>query len=248
MPNTVLRAAALAAALFSMLLVAPAGAEPGQRIAATPAVGECHAFTLEEGLKASDPDPAVPCTEAHTSYTFKVLQLTDPDWDDRAALDRLTARRCVPAEIDQLGARMKSIRRSAFKLFWFRPTKAQRDAGASWIRCDLTLLGGRKLVKLPGEDDPKLGSLPLPDSVARCRTGKNLGYVVTVCSRNHSFRATLALKLRETKYPGNRAARAEALRKCRAHLETAFYYEYPPSPLDWKLGDHYAVCLPKTTS
>ena len=112
------------------------------------------------------------------------------------------------------------------------------------MRCDLALLGGDRLLTLP--HDLVLGGLPLPDSVALCRQGKRADYAYTACARPHQFRATISIKYPQTSYPGRRAAKQFALRKCRARAEAEFFYEWVTSRASWRHGYRHAVCLFKT--
>jgi hypothetical protein len=246
-----LRSAAVLAAALSTLFVAPAvapaDAAPIGRLVADPVAGDCHALTYDESMKGSDPDPTVPCTDAHTSITVKVVQLTNPDWSDMNEVGRQITAPCRKAWFEELGG-VKKASLSAYGLFWFVPTKAQRDAGASWVRCDAALYGSKSLLPLPSGTDISLGSLPLSDKLARCRAGKRADYRMLSCSKGHAFHATLALKYPGSSFPGERAAARWALRHCRAHISTAFYYEAVPSKASWKQGYRYAVCLPKTRS
>ena len=244
-------AAALAAALSVLGLVpAPTSAAPEPaRGTTTPVVGDCHALTVDEGAKASDPDAPVDCTAPHTSVTVRVVQLTNPDWSDVDKIGGQISAPCFRSWIEKLGGNTKKVRMSAYAMYWFVPTKAEREAGATWVRCDAVLLGGRKFIPLPSGSDITLGSLPLTNKFAKCRAGKRSGYQVLSCSRRHVYRAKIAIRYPDGAYPGKRAATRWALRKCSARLNTAFYYEPVLSKFAWnKLGYRHAICLPKTRS
>jgi hypothetical protein len=230
------------------LLVAPGHASAQRGVVTTPAVGDCHALTYAEGEKPTDPDPTVSCTDSHTSITVEVVQLTSPDWSNMTKIGQQIAKPCTRGWIDALGGEPKKVKLSAYSYFWFIPTEAERDAGATWVRCDAALLGGTKLLPLPAGTNIHLGSLPLSDNVARCRTGKSTDYRVVACSKRHTYHATLALKYPGSTYPGKRASARWALQHCRARMNGAFYWESVPSKLAWKLGLRYAVCMPKTRS
>jgi hypothetical protein len=245
----------LAAALLAATLSAPGAASAdraGSAAAAgttAPAVGSCHALTGKELQKAADPDRAVSCDDPHTSLTVKVITFTTaPDWGNLARLAKRITTPCYRALIGRSGGNAKTLRMSAYSLAWFIPTSAQRDAGAKWVRCDLYLAGGSKLLPLPANDSIALGALPLSDRFAKCRAGKRGGYAVTSCSRGHAFRAKIAIKYPHSSYPGPRAANRFALRKCRARLDGAFYYEAVLSKQSWKAGFRHAICLPRTSA
>ncbi|NYJ03024.1 hypothetical protein HNR19_003722 [Nocardioides thalensis] len=242
-------AAAAAAVAFSLM---PATSVADDSAAARgvditpPAVGSCHATTYGEAMAKSDPDPAVPCSDAHTGLTFKVVDLgTSPDWDDDA-LPRIVTNRCSDAWHEVLGDNPKVITRSAYTFFWFMPTKAQRDAGATWASCDASLWGGKnRLAPLPAGEDISLGSLPLPARVAKCRGGKRADYAYTVCSRQHSFKATISVRYPHKTYPGRRAAERFAKRACAKRVTTAYFAEDVWSKRAWQAGYRHAVCLPE---
>lgn len=241
-------AAAAAAVALTLLPATSAADETARGVDIDPpAVGSCHATTLDEGMAKSDPDAPVPCTDKHTMLTFKVIDLgSSPDWSDMDALGRIVSNRCWPAWIDALGGNPKVIDRSVYTYFWFIPTKAQREAGATWANCDAALWGGRDLAPLPGKGDITLGGLPLPAKVAKCRTGKPHDYVFTVCSRPHAFKATLSVKYPHKTYPGRRVAARWAQRACEKRVSGAYFYEAVHSKVVWKSGFRHAVCLTET--
>ncbi|KAA1427581.1 septum formation family protein [Nocardioides antri] len=212
-----------------------------------PAVGSCHDLTKREAWANSEPDPRVPCTARHTTVTVKNIQLAEaPNWRDFEALGRrmfVPCWRSVDAYLDgSVAARV----RSAYTIYWFIPTKVQRDAGAKWIRCDLGLPNGDRLKNLPTDGRPALGDLPHPDGIAKCRLGRAASYESVVCSHRHAFRATHHVRHAADRYPGARTMRRWTIRKCRARLNTAFYYEYPQNRLAWRAGHRFAVCLKET--
>lgn len=239
--------AALLAAMTTATVLAPAPSSHAGVETTPPAVGSCHALTLEEALAASDPDPAVRCTERHTSVTTRIVRFRNaPNWGNT---DRLLARIETPCSQSQLalfGGHAKPLQMSAYFGLFFIPTKAQRDAGAKWVRCDTALISGRSLRALPTDGDPELGRLPLPDRLARCRVGKAGGYAVTTCDRKHAFRATHAVKYPSRTYPGTRRMSRWTLRKCRAKLGGAAFYYEPAERAEWRAGMRFSVCLRKT--
>lgn len=242
-----LGAAVLAVVLIPLTATTTSPAHAGVDIT-PPEVGSCHAYTMEQGAGASDTTPVVDCAETHTALTVAVAEF-DPatDWNSPAVLNRAVLNQCYPAFFDTLGGNLKVIRRSAYLLYLFIPTKAQRDAGAAWLRCDVALHGGTRLVPL--QDDLALGGLPLPDSVAKCRAGEDGDYALTVCSRAHRYRATHSIRYPHSSWPGAEASQRFALRKCREVFpRSAFYYEYVVSRYYWRVGYRHVVCLKKTSS
>jgi hypothetical protein len=243
-----LGAAVLLAALVPLTAVtAPSPARAGEVDITPPEVGSCHALTLADEDAASDPDPAVDCAGQHTSVTVAVLEFAEPpNWSDFDALGRVALRRCYPRHVEALGGSMKVVRRSAHISYYFIPTRAQRDAGAAWMRCDVVLYGGDRLMPLP--DELALGDLPLPDARARCLKGRAADYALTVCTRAHQYRARYSVRFPYDAWPGVRTIRRHALRQCDRRVDGQFLYEYPPSRLWWHLGYRHAICLPKTTN
>ncbi|UMG94617.1 septum formation family protein [Nocardioides sp. TF02-7] len=210
------------------------------------AVGSCHDLTKREAWAVSEPDPAVPCSERHTTVTTAIVQLTrTPDWDDVRALSRRMWVECVRSVDALLPGSTAARVRSAYTIYWFIPTEAQRAAGARWIRCDLGLPDGKRLRPLPASG-PELGRLPLPDRIARCRLGRAAYYEVVRCAHRHAFRATHHVR-RTGSFPGARVMRRWAERVCRARIPRAgIYLEYPTTKQSWKAGFRFAVCLKQT--
>lgn len=243
-----LGAAVILAALTPLTAVtAPSPASAGVDIT-PPVVGSCHDVTKAEAGEASEPDPAVACTERHTTTTVQVVTLDGtPNWRDYAALNRAMFVRCWRAIDAALPGDVAARVRSAYMLYWFIPTKAQRDAGANWIRCDVGLPNGDRLVNLPTDGSPELGSLPHPDRIARCRLGSDASFEVVVCSHGHSFRATHHVRHPADNYPGAREMQRWAIRKCRDRISAGFYIEYPMDKLAWQAGHRFAVCQKQTT-
>lgn len=238
-----LGAAVLLAALVPLTAVtAPSPATAGVDTT-PPAVGSCHDLTLEEAYAESDPDPAVPCSARHTSATVATVELDEApaDWGDPASYPRSVWRTCHEAFHVALGNNRKVIRRSAHTLFWFSPTRVQREAGALWVRCDVATLGGDRLVPIPRR--LKLGGLPLPDSRAKCRQGAGADYAYTACSRPHQYRATHSIKYPHSSFPGPRKSKRFALRECRERASAPFFYEFVSSRAAWRDGYRHAVCL-----
>jgi hypothetical protein len=133
---------------------------------------------------------------------------------------------------------------SAYQWMWFIPTRAQRAHGARWSRCDLALLGGTRLLRLPTDSAPALDSAPLPDSVARCLTPRTL--YNTTCARDHTFRATAAFRMPGTGYPTPNQYASAAAKRCPA-LTGGLDGRYTNRGRDaWRFGDHTVVCFTKT--
>ncbi|HWJ83018.1 MAG TPA: septum formation family protein [Nocardioides sp.] len=250
--RTVMLVAAVLSALLTLLGVTTnASADPVARGVdiTPPAIGTCHDLTYDEAWKPSDTDPAVDCSTSHTTVTVKVVTFAKtPDWSDGDALYRRYDAACHRGILDLFAGKAKALQASAYGLWIFFPTKAQRDAGAKWIRCDAALTAGETLAPLPTDGAPTLDALPLDDGVARCRRSKSSDYFATACSKAHSYRATEILKYPSATYPGLRRMKAWANRKCYARLGRSFgYYEWP-TRAHWAVGLRYSLCFKTTTS
>lgn len=248
-----LRAAILTVALLTLLTAVPTATATGPAARgvdiAPPEVGSCHDLTYDEGWKNADPDPAVDCATDHTSVTVKVVSFDKtPDWNDTAALSSVFETPCRRALLGFFDGKAKALKASAYDLWWFEPTKAQRDAGAKWIRCDVALAAGEHLSPFPTDGDPELGSLPLDDSVARCERSKSHDYFMTACSASHAYRATEILKYPSDAYPGLRRLRTWTYRKCDARLGRSLGRYSIPSRAHWRIGIPYSLCYKTTTS
>ncbi|GAA5143005.1 hypothetical protein GCM10023340_07480 [Nocardioides marinquilinus] len=263
MTRTLLRALAclaLALGVTSAVLTAPVAATPAPATGASttptaeasaagrPKVGSCHALTYEEGGRYSDPDAPVPCRRSHTSRTVKVFDVSRSVVADQSKAFDAGIRGCAPAIRRALGGSRKAQEMSAYNLMFFAPTAAQRRAGARWIRCDLTLLGGSRLLPLPTDRTPALGALPHPDRVARCGDARRAGFYATACSAKHDYRAKNTLRIPSKTYPGRKGMLRIAGRRCPAIVGSRTWYASWPSAEGWRLaGERLMVCYRKTT-
>lgn len=239
--TTVTLTAALAAAGAGAATATPRG--PDYQ---APQVGDCHQITLAQGGQASETSAPTDCATSHTVRVIAVGHLPDGvTWSQTAAVAKAATRACVPALDETLGRSAKVRDSSAYTSLWFIPTKDQRSHGARWIRCDIALYGGSKLVALPTDATPALDAPPLPDKVARCLTGKAL---TTTCARTHAWRATGTFTVASKKFPGTKRLNRLATDKCVSRISGNTYRWTYKSPLVWNLGDHVVVCYSKTSS
>lgn len=244
-----LRSLLVAVALTAVTATLAAPAEAGLVDITPPEVGSCHDLSVEEATQWTDPAEPVDCTTVHTTETFRVLELEGtPDWDDKEALYDLVEPRCLSGLRSYLGGTQKALEMSAYFVLWYLPTAAQREAGATWVRCDLAVLGRSKLRRLPTHRPPSLGSLPLDDDIARCRFRyKDGNYYVTACAQTHAYRAKEAVRFDDGPYPGLRSMREFAIRKCSKRLpHQGFYWEVPVRS-EWRAGWRYAICYQSTS-
>jgi hypothetical protein len=150
---------------------------------------------------------------------------------------------CEPAALEAIGGTVKQRNLSAYQWFWFIPTRAQRAHEARWFRCDLTLLGGTRLLRLPTDSVPALDPARLPDSVALCLAARTLN--PTTCARRHAFRATGAFRMPGTRYPTANQFASAAERRCPALASRDYAYSIRGRDA-WRFGDHTVVCAAKT--
>ncbi|MFL6003369.1 MAG: septum formation family protein [Nocardioides sp.] len=207
-----------------------------------PRVGECRAMTWDEYMGKSDNEAPIDCSQPHSSRVIDVVRLPKGvTWG--APIQKLTTiatRLCNPAWADALGRTYSSRAMTAYSVAWFMPTKAQRDRGARWIRCDLVLLAGSRLANLPTDNVPALGAQPHPARIAACLKART--FVRTICSTPHAWRATGTFTIHQKAYPTDRQFRRAAIRRCPSRTSTStFWWQYRPKVL-WRLGDHVVIC------
>lgn len=243
------RAVAAVAAAATLLSVATgpvsAGTTDGPGYG-QPGVGECRDLDLTQALKAVNATAPTHCADPHTTRVVAVGRLPKGlDWDDPTPkLVTAAINVCQPAVDDALGATASLRNRSAYTWWWFIPTQDQRAHGARWFRCDLSLIGGTRLLRLPTDDVPALDGSPLPDSVAGCLTAQT--FYLTTCARKHAFRATGTFRMRQDTYPTRRQFDAAVLKRCPALVDSARWRWSVRNQDAWKLGDHTVVCWTRT--
>lgn len=235
------RVAALLLALGTavVLLAAPGPAPAGAAVEAAvgaaapgagrPAVGDCHALTSRENQASVDPDRAVPCTQRHTTVTFKVPTVRRAVARDLEANFDVAYRVCRPALARALRATERTLAVSAYTMTIFAPTRRQVAAGARWLRCDVFLpVGPRGLAPLPTDRAPVVGRrLPLPNKISRCGNAGRSGFSRTVCTARHEFRARGSVVVRSRRFPGEDALVAIARRRCPSIAGRRYYPTWP---------------------
>lgn len=248
---------ALMTTAVALVLALPAGVavagttepEPDGPHYEQPMVGECRAYDYDALLGSSETSAPVDCAESHTAVVVAVetvpadgkLSATSKD------VERILAKSCYPALWDRLGRSDAVISRSAYGLALFLPTRHQREHGARWVRCDLVLRGGAKIMPLPTERGYLQGRLPADDE-ARCLVNLRRGIAVTVCDRKHQYRASQTVTMPWSKEPSADRAMRYASRKCRAASSTRGWYATWANGLTWKAGSRTLVCYLRTRS
>ena len=213
-----------------------------------PSVGECRNVDLTAASQASDSTAPIDCANTHTLRVIAVGHLPDGvTWSQDAAVEKAAIRICQPAWNQTLGRTAGVRDMSAYTYFWFEPTRVQRSHGARWIRCDLGLLGGSRILALPTDRTPALDQPPLRDKVARCLTARTVA--TTTCARTHAWRATGTFTMTSTTFPGAKKIAAAATRKCPSRVSTDYYRWTYKLKLLWRVGkDHVVVCYSKKTT
>jgi Septum formation len=100
--------------------------------APTPRVGRCYDTPDAVLADAHDPSAPVRCSRPHTLETYAVLHPDRPLGP--RTLDTVDER-CVSRVGRFLGGGA-DFSQTAVSVFYFTPTKAQRQDGARWVRCD----------------------------------------------------------------------------------------------------------------
>jgi len=206
-----------------------------------PAVGKCRNYTLTAAMKESNSTPVTACSSTHTAKVFKVAQLpASLTWSSSA--DQIVAAVgdvCGPAFDQALGASEKVRRMAAYTWFWFAPTQTQKEHGARWFRCDVTMWGHNSLIPLPSNANPLL-RFGLKYGATRCIHGTENRY--TSCSKSHHHRATGAFQYSGTTYPGDETVKRTAIRRCAPLVTSRDFMYVTPTRLSWRYGDRIAVC------
>jgi hypothetical protein len=250
-PTPILARGAMLAVVITLLMplagvILTAGPAEAGPTFQQPRVGECRAMSWKEYMAASDNEAPVDCSQPHTSRVTDVVRLPKRvGWG--ASIDRLTniaTRMCAPSMKETLGGSYSSRAMTAYSGAWFMPTKAQRDRGARWIRCDLVLLAGTRLATLPTDAVPALGAQPHPARIAACARART--FARTICSSRHGWRATGTFTIRQKAYPTVREFRRAAIRRCPSRVSTGRFFWQHRAEVQWRLGDHVVVCFSRT--
>jgi hypothetical protein len=232
--------AALVAATLTTVTAPASAADPNL---GAPAVGQCFDMDVEELAAASYVEAPVDCAGTHTARTIAVALLPDDlAYASTGKLTRFALETCFPAQRKVLRTSLLGMRMSAYNVGYFLPTPEQQAAGARWLRCDLVLGGGTTLEPLPAK--VALGKLPYKRSVSRCLTGG--GFLLTVCSSRHSFRATAAIKVKASRFPSEKAWKRIGTQRCRSAVTSRSYRFGWPSKPAWKAGDRALICYSKS--
>lgn len=225
-----------------ILTAAPFAARSGPGFA-KPANRLCYDLTQKQNQRKSHTRAAVPCTDRHTSKTFKVFRLPrGVSYSNRDRYFEVVDRRCMPAFKKVLDGTDARRTKTAFTYTVFQPTPAQRRKGARWVRCDIILNGKNELHDLPQK-------LTLPRKISRALTRclSQRSYVFYSCQDNHSFRAVGVIRYFSKRYP-SREDLSAAARKCepRFFKRGDRYLFTFPDVSEWEQGSRSLLCYKKT--
>ena len=211
-----------------------------------PRVGQCRALTFRELGRASNSEAPIRCSQPHTSRVIATGHLPRGVTFGASVQkqQRIATGICDPAFKRTLGSTYGSRARTAYTWGWFIPNKTQRAHGARWIRCDLILVGGTSLVRLPTDRQPAVGAPPHPNGIAACLT-RQTG-ASTVCARPHAWRATGTFMIHQKAYPTDRQFRRAAVRRCPNLVKSRSFMWRFRNADRWHLGDHVVICFSRT--
>lgn len=223
-----------------------------------PKAGQCHQLSQDDVLGSADTEPAVNCSEKHTSETVHVGTFEPAKKGEAGALtsddaNRRASQLCHGKAASYLGTDVAGLRLTRVGVFWFVPTPEEVDAGADWLRCDVVVLkGGEGLLQLPRTMKGALGEQAGLDRYGLCGTAQpgSKQFDRVVCSGNHSWRAISTIPIQGgERYPGTDAARSAGEQPCedqaRAAQDNALEYDYGwewPTKEQWEAGQRYGYC------
>lgn len=235
--------ALLVGALTSLGTAAGAAAAAADPMSGAPTVGQCFDMSGSERDAATYSEAAVDCSAPHTSMVIALATMPAGASQDQAGLGPASLQACLPAARRLLGTSNLGIRLTAYSFAYFVPTAERQAAGATWLRCDLTLRNGDGLLPLP--DRLRVGSFPFAAAVANCLAGRDLH--TTVCATSHTYRATAAMKVRGTRYHSRMEWLAIGRAGCPRGVTTPRDFRFVwPSATAWEGGDRALVCYSHT--
>jgi hypothetical protein len=238
--------ALLCAVAATFTIVAPSNAAAGRaaQLPARPKVGQCRNLTTAQGDPMTNNSPTVPCTGPHTTYTFAVPNLpkkVNAKHLSAKALETAGIGMCTPGYRKLLGGTWGAEDETMFSYTFFAPTKAQRAAGARWIRCDLILTNADQIVALPSVHRPVLAGA-VSDAFRRCYTQQGT-YVP--CADEHAARAMTYVNVKATKYLTAKKFVQLGEKVCPKSDRAFFNW---PNKYNWALGDRALLCYRSTAS
>jgi hypothetical protein len=232
----------------------------------TPRVGDCWRVTYVDAQNSEDwqGTGAVPCTQTHQTYTFAVGMLTqkftgswlDAKGNPRTDVDNAAYQVCRA----QLARLLPGVTAKEALLYptYYVPSVSQWNAGARWVRCDLTEIrvgstfASPDLAPLPTKFSDLVAALKSnPNKFALCEDdpanngpdGDQTTYASCTGPSDWTliFTRDVSGAIGAT-YPGTAALRTQGDSECvtpystSAHIATAIY----PSKTTWTKYDDRA--------
>lgn len=230
-----------------------------------PKVGECRDLSFADISLYSNDAKTVPCTKAHTSFTFDVGQLPDSVAFEgveikNSAVQDAAAELCQNAYAKYIGGDTAVRALARLTVTYFVPEQQGFDAGAHWVRCDVVALqSANSLAPLPDKLEGFLDDDSALDDFGVCSRGEpsDSSSLLVACSQDHTYRAVAALRLGESDaaYPGESVVRDNGQQDCEDFIKEllgvsgGFTYAWTyPSASDWNGGQRFGYCWNESTS
>jgi hypothetical protein len=225
-----------------------------------PDLDTCRALDYGAISHYTNDDPTVPCTAAHTAYTFAIETLPD---DVRVAgvsignkaIQHAASDACRTAFDGYIGGDAATRALSRLSVTYFLPPQDGFNAGAHWIRCDVVALKTpSSLATLPaGSLQGFLDKPTAQRDYGVCTQGVPGGPDATLvmCSQQHLYRAVTTLRLGDDNaaYPGPSVTAKQGQQRCADYLRNklgeatgyTFGWTYPTAS-DWASGQRFGYC------
>jgi hypothetical protein len=238
------------------------GDDPAGQI---PKVDDCRHYSHAVYEAPSDSSPVVACTEAHTAWTYrvgtlpaKVLARATATKDE--ALSDYAWKVCGPGFRKVIGATKARRLPTTLQPGSFIPTKEQRKAGATWVRCDVVSELGDKLMPLPSGTGPFMPARTVPPEFAICLKKNDDGktkYDQVTCEKFHAYRLSGSFTTAEKgkAWPGRATLLQEAKGRCYTVVQKSTkvpvgtsltYFMQTPTRKQWRGGLRSVFCYQKT--
>lgn len=216
--TTLIAVAALAAVTWAGPAQAASSALRG-----APKAGRCYDVSGKTAQHQSALSTGtVACTKRHTLWVVRAAEVPksvvvgqrhgQPNSKTQTYFFRI----CMPAIKKALGSVGLRFGLSAYRGFWFLPTKAQQHKGAHWMSCSIGLSLAHGNLVTSRKRHPAKVSGHLSNAIRQCGTRN---YSETVCTTRHSYRSTYAFAVH--KKLTSTSERAAANRRCPAHVSSS---------------------------
>lgn len=193
-----------AAAMLAALLSAPAttsvaATEQADPLLGAPKVGQCLDMTRKVASSdASLKAPGISCKKEHTIWITAVAEVPAQFADDMEGdgYDAFVVNLCYSAVKPAIGDNRLKYAMSSYSWYSFRPTDAQREAGAAWVVCGIGAYGTATTLQSSKDKLPAKLTKTLPSNLRLCGSAD---FKFTHCGVKHAYTANYA-----TRVAGNR--------------------------------------------